>query len=822
MAMCLLNCGEEYGEWIESRNRSGQYVFRGEDKAEFIACTSYCNTLALNSKNFRPLTRFRPKTPLISAEQMTLISSVQLSEPEIFCSDTFVDTAGAIQGKFGINAARNGYKSTLYTIETISSSPSQSLGSNETTFHRNIFIEWNKPEEELLQYKVRVTMFMAGEMRAKTVESRWYSAKELFDVRPSEMIPIYKSESIIENFVSVDFGWEEKGTNLSACSLVAKLSDLDYFHLNDEMLFTADETRSFSINKLKFAKEYSVRLWPQNRLNTVIENSALWFRTPPCEHFTSDRSRCRKHYSCFNELLLLNIVKLQVQLKMLNGNKLKKIRQESVGRIYGTSTKQILSTLQYRFPDVLCQGNRNAGTTERSVELDVADCCGYEIRIEVVDNNNRRSVPALLSHAYCVSNGTLTSLTLASYRNIFPEKSILRQLTLSPSATEFSFAIRPRSLKNDEKSLYPTSTPNLSPCFLPRNIVVSPSEICNMDINDIRTHPNFNKVKCLRGDHANIKKQLGSGSFGQVNLVEINTEEFAVKIARDSGKIYHNDVLMNEAKICLDLSTSGHKFVTQIRALIFGNDDWKGIVGLAFEYCAGGDLKKFLDSLKQRLMKCFFIGDNQALPSTQMGLRFESLTELANKLETFAAQVAKAMKFISDEKFVHRDIAARNILLKYSYDDPFEIPLHQHVKITDFGLCVKITDRDSVNYNSRKQLPFKWLPYEFFKENYYGFEGDVWEYGCFLIELLTLGGDPQILTFWSKNITFRNDLDVYLKQIGIGIDEIDSLLKPTLVPILEKALEVDRNKRVNFATICKMFESSSSIQNCPQARCVNV
>lgn len=66
---------------------------------------------------------------------MTLISSVQLSEPEIFCSDTFVDTAGAIQGKFGINAARNGYKSTLYTIETISSSPSQSLGSNETVFH---------------------------------------------------------------------------------------------------------------------------------------------------------------------------------------------------------------------------------------------------------------------------------------------------------------------------------------------------------------------------------------------------------------------------------------------------------------------------------------------------------------------------------------------------------------------------------------------------------------------------------------------------------------------------------------------------------------
>lgn len=100
-------------------------------------------------------------------------------------------------------------------------------------------------------------------------------------------------------------------------------------------------------------------------------------------------------------------------------------------------------------------------------------------------------------------------------------------------------------------------------------------------------------------------------------------------------------------------------------------------------------------------------------------------------LVTYAFQLSTALSYLESKNFVHRDIAARNVLV-YS---------RECVKLADFGLSRGIQD-NSYYKASRGKLPIKWMAPESINFRRFTTASDVWMFGVCVWEILMLGVKP--------------------------------------------------------------------------------
>nr|DBA27344.1 TPA: hypothetical protein GDO54_011503 [Pyxicephalus adspersus] len=136
---------------------------------------------------------------------------------------------------------------------------------------------------------------------------------------------------------------------------------------------------------------------------------------------------------------------------------------------------------------------------------------------------------------------------------------------------------------------------------------------------------------------------------------------------------------------------------------------------ILLELMTGGDLKSFLRQTRPRL--------NQ--PSSL------SMLDLLN----VARDIAKGCQYLEENRFIHRDIAARNCLL--TCQGPGRI-----AKIGDFGMARDIYRASYYRKGGCAMLPVKWMPPEAFMEGIFTSKTDTWSFGVLLWEIFSLGYMP--------------------------------------------------------------------------------
>ncbi|CAL8272966.1 unnamed protein product [Merluccius merluccius] len=136
---------------------------------------------------------------------------------------------------------------------------------------------------------------------------------------------------------------------------------------------------------------------------------------------------------------------------------------------------------------------------------------------------------------------------------------------------------------------------------------------------------------------------------------------------------------------------------------------------ILLELMTGGDLKSFLRQNRPRAGQTSFL----------------SMLELLH----MARDIAYGCRYLEENHFIHRDIAARNCLLTCSGPD-------RVAKIGDFGMARDIYRASYYRKGGRAMLPVKWMPPEAFMEGIFTCKTDTWSFGVLLWEILSLGYMP--------------------------------------------------------------------------------
>ncbi|KAM7382650.1 hypothetical protein PAMP_002372 [Pampus punctatissimus] len=222
-----------------------------------------------------------------------------------------------------------------------------------------------------------------------------------------------------------------------------------------------------------------------------------------------------------------------------------------------------------------------------------------------------------------------------------------------------------------------------------------------IDEEDTYTMPSTRDYEIQR-DCIELGRCIGEGQFGDVHQgVYISPENPALSVAVKTCKNSTSDSVREKfLQEALTMRQFDHPHIVKLMGVITENPVW-----IIMELCTLGELRSFLQVRKYSL-------------------------DLAS-LILYSYQLSTALAYLESKRFVHRDIAARNVL----------VSTVDCVKLGDFGLSRYMED-SSYYKASKGKLPIKWMAPESINFRRFTTASDVWMFGVCMWEILMYGIKP--------------------------------------------------------------------------------
>ncbi|VDL75540.1 unnamed protein product [Nippostrongylus brasiliensis] len=260
-----------------------------------------------------------------------------------------------------------------------------------------------------------------------------------------------------------------------------------------------------------------------------------------------------------------------------------------------------------------------------------------------------------------------------------------------------------------------------------------------------------------------------------VNLMRAENCQVAVKMLPEYADEMSRSEFLREIGL---MKTIGyHERLVNMLACITDSEP----LCLVVEYCSDGDLLRFLRERCKYMMKLDAAGVNYHEPPVDNNYDIEMVITL-KQLLMFAVQVSYGLEYLSSKGFVHRDVAARNVLVHGK----------SACKIGDFGLCRNLYADSSLYKSKGGRLPLKWMSPEAIRHYEFSAQSDVWAFGVLLFEIITLGGSPYPSVSPEEMLPFLEN--------GGRMERPDNCPE-NFYAVMCECWTVDPEKRPDFSTI---------------------